>query len=60
MNCDIDKLFGDKIREAIDSIYYYSTLMELDINSQVKRPNLERDHYQASLIINGKLQTEYD
>jgi len=51
MICAVDKTQGDKIRLAIDNTYYTS-LLNLDMDREVRRPNTHTDRYWAKLIIN--------
>lgn len=59
MICTVDKSHGDKIRNAIDNSYYVD-LLDLDIVTQVRKPNYETDQYYGKLVINNKLVESFN
>ncbi len=52
--CAVDKMQGDKIRQAIDNSYY-EALLDMDIDKQVRKPFLDSDKFWAKIILNDKL-----
>lgn len=52
--CGVDKIQGEKIRSALDNSYYQS-LLEVDIDNDIKRPNWNSDKYFAKIIVNEKV-----
>jgi hypothetical protein len=59
MICAVDKTQGEKIRLAIDNIYYTS-LLNLDMEKSVRRPNTYSDKYWARLIINDEVKDAFN
>lgn len=57
--CAVDKTQGEKIRLAIENLYYTS-LLNLNIDRGVRRPNTYTDKYFGRLIINDKLVKEFN
>jgi hypothetical protein len=57
--CAVDKSQGDKIRLAIENLYYTS-LLNLNIVKGVRRPNTYTDRYFGRLIINDKYVKEFN
>jgi hypothetical protein len=57
--CATEKTQGEKIRLAIDNVYYTS-LLNLDMEKEVKRPNIHTDRYWAKLIINDEIEEAFN
>ena len=57
--CTTDKTQGDNLREAID-ILYYTVLLNLNIDKEVRKPNTFSDKYFARLIIDDKLVDDFN
>jgi hypothetical protein len=57
--CAVDKTQGEKIRLAIEN-EYYTSLLNLDMNTEVKKPNIHSDKYWAKLIINDVVEEAFN
>ncbi len=57
--CAVDKTQGEKIRLAIENLYYTS-LLNLNMDTGVRRPNTNTDKYFGRLIINDKLRKDFN
>lgn len=57
--CAVDKTQGEKIRLAIENLYYTS-LLNLNMEKSVRIPNTNTDRYFGRLIINDKLVKEFN
>lgn len=57
--CSVDKTQGEKIRLAIENLYYTS-LLNLNIDKGVRRPNTITDKYFGRLVVNDKLVKEFN
>lgn len=57
--CTLDKTQGEKMRTAIENLYYTS-LLNLNIEKGVRRPNTVTDKYFARIIENDKLLKDFN
>jgi hypothetical protein len=59
MICAVEKTQGQNIRNAIDN-NYYTSLLNMDMDKEVRKPNVFNDKYFARLIVNDKLVEKFN